>query len=335
MGETPTVLQYILPLILIMAGFAVGLILEAILYSIFCRFAAGKTWEASSADVKVLRGVVVLWTTLAGIYAAVSYMSIRPGIENVVGKAMLAAVILSVAFILAQVAVAVIRFYTRRTDGAGRSTSILTNLTRLIIFIVGALVVLDQWGISIMPALTALGVAGLAVALALQSTLANLFAGLQLLASKQIKLGDYVKLDSGEEGYVTDITWRTTTIRTLQNNITFVPNSKMASAAITNFAQPDEAVNVFVQVGIAPSGDLAKVEQAVVEVAKALLKEVQGGIPEFEPRLHFNAITETSVNCTVELRAKGFGDQSRIKDEFIKRLTARLQKEGVLKSVSA
>ena len=334
MGDTPTIVQLATPLILIMAGFVIGLILEVALHVLFARLAAGKTWEAASADVRILRGVIVLWTTLAAIYAAISYIRIRPVLEAIICDLMLAAVILSAAFVAAQVAVAFIRFYARGADGGTRSTSILTNLTRLIIFLVAALIVLDQWGISIMPALTALGVAGLAVALALQSTLANLFAGLQLLASKQIKLGDYVKLDSGEEGYVTDITWRTTTIRTLQNSITFVPNAKMASAAITNFAQPDEAVNVFVQVGIAPSADLAKVEQTVLDVAKAVLKEVQGGIPDFEPRLHFNAITDASVNATVELRAKGFGDQSRIKDEFIKRLTTRLQKDGVLKSVT-
>jgi small-conductance mechanosensitive channel len=104
------------------------------------------------------------------------------------------------------------------------------NLTKIVVFAVGILTILETLGIPIIPLFTALGIGGLAVALGLQDTLSNLFAGIQVIAAKQIRPGDYVKLELGEEGYVTDITWRYTTIRSSPNNRIIVPNAKVSSA---------------------------------------------------------------------------------------------------------
>jgi small-conductance mechanosensitive channel len=174
-----------------------------------------------------------------------------------------------------------------------------------------------------------LGVGGLAVALALQSTLSNFFAGLKILASKQIRPGDYIKLDSGEEGYVVDITWRNIIILTLQNNIIFIPNSKLINSSITNFSMPDKELAVPVNVGISYQSDLKKVEQITKEVAKEVMKEVDGGVPEFEPLIRFHTFGDFSINFTVILRAKEFNYRSFLIHEFIKRLHERYKKEGI------
>src|SRR2546429_328365 len=102
----------------------------------------------------------------------------------------------------------------------------------------GVLVLLSVLGIHITPILTALGVGGLAVALALQDSLANLFAGMHLLADKPIRVGDYVKIADTTEGYVVDIGWRSTRIRMLQNTVVVVPNKKVAESIITNYDLP-------------------------------------------------------------------------------------------------
>ena len=104
--------------------------------------------------------------------------------------------------------------------------------------------------------LTALGVGGLAVALALQDTLGNLFAGLQIVASKQVRPGDYLLLESGQEGSVTDIAWRYTTLRTQSNNLVVVPNAKLGQSIITNFQLPDQPLSVIIEFGVAYSSDL-------------------------------------------------------------------------------
>ena len=179
------------------------------------------------------------------------------------------------------------------------------------------------------PILTALGVGGLATALALQPTLANLFSGIQILASRTINPGDFVKLDSAEEGYVVDINWRTTTIRSTSNNLVLVPNSRVANAVVTNHHYPDRELSVGVA-WTAPYGtDLAKVEEIVAEIGAEVQNTVEGAVPSHAPVARFTNFAEAGVAFNVGLRAKEYGDQFLLKHEFIKRLDERFRREGI------
>jgi small-conductance mechanosensitive channel len=174
-----------------------------------------------------------------------------------------------------------------------------------------------------------LGVGGLAVAPALQDTLSNLFAGFYITVSRQIRIGDYVKLESGEEGYVTDVAWRATKIRMLPNNVVLVPNAKPASAIITNYSLPDKELAVLVQVGVDYASDLEHVERVMVEVARAVMQTVPGGVPTFEPFIRSHTFGDSSINFTVILRAKEFVDQYLLTHEFVKRLHTRYERAGI------
>ena len=134
----------------------------------------------------------------------------------------------------------------QKSAGNFASTSILVNTIELVVYLTGFLFMLQSFGISIAPLLTALGVGGLAVALALQDTLSNLFSGINILLSKQTKVGDYIKLSSGEEGIVSDMNWRSTTIQQTSNNMVVVPNQKIATSIITNYALPDAECSLVV-----------------------------------------------------------------------------------------
>ena len=189
--------------------------------------------------------------------------------------------------------------------------------------------ILNTLNINITPFITSLGIAGLAVGLALQDTLSNFFAGLYILISKKIKPGDYISLDSGIEGYVEDITWRNTTIRQLPNNIVIVPNSKLASSIITNYYLPEKELAVLVQVGVSYNSDLEKVEKVTIEVAKEVMKEVPGGVPNFEPFIRYHTFGDFSINFTVILRAQTYVDRYLVTHEFVKRLHKRYKEEGI------
>jgi small-conductance mechanosensitive channel len=228
---------------------------------------------------------------------------------------------------VARVAAKLVTTYTNRVEGI--STSIFTNLTRSLIFVVGVLVILQSLDISVTPILTALGVGGLAVALALQDTLANLFAGLQILASHQIRPGDFVRLETGDEGYIADISWRNTAIRTLPNNMIIVPNSKMASSIVTNCHRPGKELSVSLMVGVSYDSDLRKVERITTEVAKDVLEEVEGGIPEFDPAIRYQTLGESSITFKVIMRGREFRDQFLLKHELIKRLHEKYREEGI------
>jgi small-conductance mechanosensitive channel len=329
MSDSLGIAQLILPLVLITGGFLVGIVTEKFILAWLKRIAERTKWEGDEIIISSLRRITSFWFLIAGVYGAILSIPMSAAALGLAQKVLLVIAIFSVTVVLARLAVGFINLYARRAEGVLPSTTIFINLTKLLIFLIGALIILQSLGISITPILTALGVGGLAVALALQDTLSNLFAGLHIIASRQVKKGDYIKLDTGEEGYVTDITWRNTTIRALPNNMIVVPNSRLASAIITNYYQPEKEMTVRIDVGVSYDSDLAKVEKITMEVAREVIREIPGGVTKFEPFIRYHTFADSSINFTVFLRAKEFVEQYPIKHEFIKRLHERYQKEGI------
>ncbi len=324
-----TLTQLILLLSLVFGGFFAGVIVERIMLSSLKRIGARTKWKGDEIIANSLRGVTILWFVIAGTYVATQTITINPTFLGLLQKTLLTVAILSVTWAAAKAAAGFIDLYTEKAKGILPSTSILSNVTKLLVLLVGVLILLQSLGIPITPLLTALGVGGLAVALALQDTLSNLISGFHIIASRQVKPGDYIQLDTGEEGYVNDINWRNTLIRALPNNMIVVPNSKLASAIVRNFYLPEKEMAVLVDVGVSYNSDLEKVEKVTIKAAKEIMKEVQGGVSEFEPLIRYHTFDDSSINFTVVLRAREFVDQYLIKHEFIKKLHKRYEEEGI------
>jgi len=330
MNEVQNLAHWIVPAAYIIGGLAAGFVFEKIILSELKHLAKKTKWKGNLIIVDSLRGMVIMWLLIAGIYGALLNIPISPILLHHLKKVLLIIVILAGTIALGKMTAGFVSLYVQREDVPLPSTSIFRNLAKLVVFLVGIMMILHSLGISITPILTALGVGGLAAALALQPTLANLFSGLQIIAAKQLHPGDYIKLDSGEEGYVTDIAWRNTIIRALPNNRIIVPNSKLASAIVTNYYQPEQEMAVLVQVGVSYDSDLTKVEHVTMEVGKEVMREVEGGVPEFEPFIRYHTFDDSSINFTVILRTQEYVGQYLIKHEFIKRLHKRYNKEGIV-----
>lgn len=276
-----------------------------------------------------LRDVTLTGTTIAGLWVAALILDLGGSTRASVRAVLLTVLVLAVTVAIARLAGGVVRMIAVSRAGVANSASIFVNITRAVVFAVGLLVLLGSLGISITPLLTALGVGGLAVALALQDTLANLFAGVHILASKTMRPGDYIRLDSGEDGYVVDINWRNTTMRQLAGNLVVIPNARFASSILVNFHQPADEMSVYVQARVSYDSDLSLVERVTVEVAREVMTEVNGGIPEHEPTIRFHTFGESSIDFSVSLRAREYLDQYLIVHEFIKRLHDRYRAEGI------
>ena len=329
MEEWRAIAGWILPASLVVAGFVLGLVFDRVILKQLEKMVTRTKWKGDNIVVSALRGMIVLWFTIAGVYGAILNLRISPTLSFHLHKILLVITIFSVTAVLAKIVVGLVKAYAEQREGLLPSTSIFSNLAKGLVYLIGLLVILQSLGVSITPLLTALGVGGLAVALALQDSLANLFAGLHVVAARQVRPGDYIKLESGEEGYVADITWRNTNIRSLPNNLIVVPNSKLASAVITNYHLPEKEVTVLVQVGVSYDSDLDQVERVTIEVARGVMKEVPGGIPDFDPFIRYHTFGEYSIGFTVILRAREFADQYLLKHELVKRLHRRYKEEGI------
>lgn len=321
--------EFWIPLVWLAGGVAAGLLFEKIVMKKIHAIATRTRWEGDELVIRALRGVVFVLFASAGVYGAAHNTSVLKAYLQHIDKGLMVVVLFAATVAAARLSVNLVTLYSSRIGGVLASAAIFSNLTRAIVFGIGLLVILQSLGISITPILTALGVGGLAVALALQDTLANLFAGIHVIASEQVRPGDYVKLSSGEEGYVHDIAWRYTTIRSLPNNMVIIPNSKLSSALVTNYYLPDKEMAVLVNAGVSYDSDLENVEKVTREVAREIMVSVEGGVPEFNPFIRYNAFGDSSVNFTVVLCVKEFAGQHIIRHEFIKRLHRRYLQEGI------
>ena len=201
----------------------------------------------------------------------------------------------------------------------------------LVITIYGAalLVVVDALGLSISPILGGLGITGIAVALALQPTLSNFFAGTYVLSEGAIQVGDYIELDTGPAGYVIDVGWRSTKIRTWQSNMVIIPNSVMADHLITNYNRPSRAMGVMVTCGVSYSSDLSEVERIAMDVAQEVIDGVSSAITNTQPYFGFSGFGDSNINFWIFLQAEDRWGSFILTNELVKRLHARFAAEGI------
>ena len=189
--------------LILVAGILVGAILLGVviqrLFTSKLRALARKTAnEWDDILLESIRGLVVLWAFLIGLAVVLILVPLRPDILTIVRRAVGVLGILSAVIFFTRMARRTINvFIDRRIEVP---SSIFKNFAAFIIYLLGFLFALDYLGVSITPLLTALGVGGLAVALALQDTLSNLFAGLNILMTRKIRPGDYIRLETGRGG---------------------------------------------------------------------------------------------------------------------------------------
>ncbi len=279
--------------------------------------------------INALRGVPVSLCLVVGLYGLVHTINLIEPLTRLFSYILFTVIILSITRVAARTINGFISLHIESSQQKLPKTTLLNTILNVVIYAMGVLVVLQYYGISIAPILTAMGVGGMAVALALQETLANIFAGLHLILSKQLRLDDYIKLSTGEEGRVTDITWRFTTIVPAGGgNMIVIPNQKIASSNITNYSMPRKDIVISIPVGVAYDSDLDKVERVTLDVAKEVMAQIDKDV-KMEPAVRFHTFGESSIDFNVVLHSSYFEHQFLLKHEFIKALTRRYREEGI------
>ena len=174
---------------------------------------------------------------------------------------------------------------------------------RVAVSILAAITALQALGVPVAPLLTTLGVGSLAVALALQDTLANFFAGIYLLADRPVGAGDYIKLHDGEEGYVEAIGWRSSRLRTAAGSAVIVPNQKLSQAILTNFHRPTPKVVMTIAITVAYGADVAAVEAALADELRRATGEV-AELREAKPIVRFTDLTSPARSGALSSRCR-------------------------------
>jgi len=242
------------------------------------------------------------------------------------------AFVLACALGLSRITVAALTEYAARNPNVRPALGVARGIVRIAVAVLAAIMALESLGVPVAPLLTTLGIGSLAVALALQETLANFFAGLHLLADRPVRPGDYIKIVDGAEGFVETIGWRSSRLRTTNNNIVIVPNQKLSQAILTNYHLPVSNVAMTVVMIVAAESDADAVEKAFTEElvrAVADLEELRGG----KPTVRLSDVTDAGQvwHCVVEVR--DVEAQKIAGHEVRKRLLARLRREKIALAV--
>ncbi len=286
-----------------------------------------------AALVIILFGVRLALISLS--QASTQSLGFVSNLDRLGNTAWLIAVAALVCYAISRLIRALMRWQSARVPTDTRTAlntviwPILIRISSIIIFALGALVVLDILGIPITPLLAGIGIGGLAIALALSPTISSFIAGTYVVAEGHISEGDYIEIDSERAGFVMNVGWRSTVLRSRFNNVIVVPNSLITESIVTNYATPSPAVTGNVENGVSYESDLKQVEEVSLEVARKVIEEAEAAHKDFEPIFRYMEFGDSNINFRIIFQGVDRAGMIAIKHEIIKELHARFKDEGI------
>ena len=275
-----------------------------------------------SLPVLILVFFIGLYTSLKSLIALEVHYLWVDGIFFVI-------TVLISAFLVSRIINVLMLGWLKVKRGFKRTPGLLNKAVNVIIFVIAIALILGYFKFDITPLIAGVGLGALAIGLALQSTLSNFFAGVHLISDKPINVGDYIELDNDNNGVVEDIGWRSTRIRTLTDNLLIIPNGKLAESNIINYSMPVKDFSIWVPCGVAYESDLKKVEKVTLEVAKHIQQNVDGAVKDFEPVFRYKEFGDSNINFITVLRIEEPFKRFIVRNEFIKELKERFDKERI------
>jgi small-conductance mechanosensitive channel len=289
--------------------------------------ARGLRWPAAAADS--LRGLLEVWGGLVGVAIADPTASLSEGWSIWLERAWIVVLVLSITVFLTRLAGTLTRSLVASDQSRLPSATIVLNIARFVIWVSGFMVALNLLGVDIGTLLTALGVTGIAVSLGLQDILRNLFTGLQITLTHQYEPGQFVHLQSGEEGEVIDLTWRETRLRTPTGDIAVVPNSVIGNTVVTNHSRGDELYVLAVEFKVAADSDLDRVVRVAVEAAGATAGASAEVEESFPTTCDVVSLAGAGATCVTRLGIKHYRRRRLAQDAYLRELQKQFVSEGI------
>jgi len=319
---------------LLVGGSVVGWILRKWLFPFLNRLAGKTKQQTDNLILQSFKKWIIVLIVALGAYIGIKRLPLSVKYQDWIDKSFIIFYIFCATIMLSEIVSGMIRVKNQETGSALPSSSIISKIARAIIYGLGLVLILQSVGISVAPILTAMGVGGLAVALALQDTLSNLFAGLQIIASGKINQNDFIRLDNGQEGFVEDISWRITTIKNASGQVIIVPNAKLSNMISTNYLLERKDFAFSVDISIDRSNDIKKVESVTKEVVHQTIAQIKGGIMPEEPAVRFVRFGENSIELKVSMQVREYHQQGEATHQFIMNIQERFAKEDIHFAIS-
>jgi len=314
--------------------FMVGVFIFAALVKIFLRKHArrlvGKTkTQIDDAVLGIVTGPAYTFIIFIGSYFTLKSLSFLNPYFTWLDNIAYVGSLLIITSVISRIANFLIVQWLKVKEKFKETPRLIRRIINIIIYAIAFLMILDHLNVEITPLIATLGVGGLAVGFALQSTLSNFFAGLHIVVDQPVNVGDFIELENGLSGYVKDIGWRSIKIQTLSSAMVIIPNSRLAESIVINNSLPEQEMSVIIKCGVSYESDLKKVERVTIEVAKEIQRKVAGVVKGAEPFIRYNEFGDSNINFSVIFRAEKITDKYMITHEFIKALKERYDQEKI------
>jgi small-conductance mechanosensitive channel len=321
--------EYIIFFLILFGSIAVGEVLQFVLRNYVKRMTEKTKTDIDDILLNMATKPLHIVIILAGLYLSSRSLSVLIPYAEWIDNIFFVALVIAASTTTAKILSVFMTKWFKVQKKFEKTPQLLNKIVSVTVYLIALLMILGRFGIEITPLIATLGIGGLAVGLALQNTLSNLFAGLHIISDRPVNVGDFIELDGNISGYVEDIGWRSTRIKTLPNTVVIVPNSKLAESVITNNSLPELEMSIVIQCGVAYGSDLKKVEKVTIEVAKKMQETIPGAVRTFEPFIRYHTFSDSNINFSIIMRVEKFVDKYFLIHEFIKALKERYDKEGI------
>lgn len=313
---------------LMLATGAVALVVRGVLLRGLERVVHHTSNELDDFLVRSVRFPSLVLALACALYVGLNLDPIPEEVRDAADKGMAVLLILAVTAAMANVLGGALLAGVRRSLGDRPVAGLGIVVVKGLIWLVGIMVLLNQLGLQITPLLTALGVGGLAMALALQDTLSNLFSGIHILLERPFEVGHWVQGENWE-GRVVDISWRTTRILTVTDHYVVIPNSKIAGSTIQNFNLPDPSVRAQVDFSVAYGTDLDRASSVVRDELAELVSAGPRVFAPGDPDVRVQSLGDSAINLRARVSVKDYGLIRDAQDRMLRAIVRRLEAEGI------
>ena len=330
------VIKIIVPIVAVLLCGLIGFLLERRLKKFRANLKPDSLLGQYSSLLKSFEGSITTLSIVGTIALMLPMINLSPTFNVLIEKILIVVALTIATLVTSRLAVNAIELYSRRNEATVPLTSLFEYLTKVLIFSIGFLIIIQSIGIEITALITAFGVGSLSIGLAFQNTLSNLISGVNIIISRKIRPGDYIKLKDGEEGYVVDVELKYTVIKNIYNNIIVIPNSDLIDASFQNFTLEESWMLLPIRIGISYDSDLEKVEQVTLNTAQKILQEIEeatNNIEEetnnFEPFLRYEKFDYYAITFIVFLRINEYFDRFLITHQFMKEIHKNYLQENI------
>ena len=228
----------VIPIAVFAAGLIATMWLRRFGYKSIERWAKKNKWQGEEIFFQATRVPSLLWCLILSSALALEVSVVTPNSRDWAYKGLWTLLVISLALTAVSLVGKFMGLYGERLRATQRAISVSRNVASAIIYLVAILILLDIWGAPTTAIIVLIVLAAVVVLVAFRETLPNFLAGIQLNARGQFKSGDYIKLDTGEEGHIKEISLTETMIESADGSTIVLPNRKLTQSTVINYGHP-------------------------------------------------------------------------------------------------